>query len=165
MTRWSRMNDLFHAALARAAADRDLFLAGECGADVALRNDVKSLLAAHDANAVSMSQSLMAVGTHVGDYEITGFVAAGAMGEVYRARDTKLGRDVALKILPEAFATDSDRLARFEREARVLASLNHPEHCRDLRPRRGGRRPCAGAGAGRGRDARRTNRARADSDR
>src|SRR5262245_46312300 len=125
MTRWSRVNDLFHAVLARTDADRDGFLAAECGADAALRNDVKSLLAAHDANALSTSRSLMAVGTHVGGYEITGFLAAGAMGEVYRARDTKLGRDVALKILPAAFIADSDRRARFEREARLLASLNH----------------------------------------
>jgi len=65
-------------------------------------------------------------GTRVGPYEITGTLGAGGMGEVYRARDTKLGRDVALKILPDQFAHDPDRLARFEREAVVLASLNHP---------------------------------------
>ena len=65
-------------------------------------------------------------GTRVGPYEITGSLGAGGMGEVYRARDTKLGRDVAIKILPRVFTGDSDRLGRFEREARVLASLNHP---------------------------------------
>jgi len=65
-------------------------------------------------------------GTRLGAYEIVGLVGAGGMGEVYRARDTRLGRDVALKVLPEAFARDPERLARFEREARVLASLNHP---------------------------------------
>src|ERR1700751_6027399 len=65
-------------------------------------------------------------GTHLGPYEILAAIAAGGMGEVYRARDTKLNRDVALKILPEAFTTDADRLARFKREAQVLASLNHP---------------------------------------
>ena len=59
-------------------------------------------------------------------YDIIGPIGAGGMGEVYRARDTKLGRDVAIKLLPEAFARDADRLARFEREARLLASLNHP---------------------------------------
>src|SRR5712692_9360756 len=62
----------------------------------------------------------------LGPYEILGLLGAGGMGEVYRARDTKLQRDVALKILPEMFAHDSDRLARFQREAQVLASLNHP---------------------------------------
>ena len=65
-------------------------------------------------------------GTRIGPYEIVSPLGAGGMGEVYRARDTKLGRDVALKILPETFASDHERLARFEREARTLASLNHP---------------------------------------
>ena len=65
-------------------------------------------------------------GTRIGSYEVLGTIGAGGMGEVYRARDTKLGRDVALKILPELFALDADRRARFEREARTLAALNHP---------------------------------------
>ncbi|HXT71594.1 MAG TPA: protein kinase [Vicinamibacterales bacterium] len=65
-------------------------------------------------------------GTRIGSYEIAAPIGAGGMGEVYRARDTKLDRDVALKILPEAFASDPDRLARFEREAKTLAALNHP---------------------------------------
>jgi dipeptidyl aminopeptidase/acylaminoacyl peptidase len=65
-------------------------------------------------------------GTRIGSYEVVASLGTGGMGEVYRARDTKLNRDVALKILPEAFAADADRLARFRREAQVLASLNHP---------------------------------------
>ncbi|HEV2233476.1 MAG TPA: serine/threonine-protein kinase, partial [Terriglobia bacterium] len=65
-------------------------------------------------------------GTKLGPYEIVGPIGAGGMGEVYRARDTKLGREVALKVLPAEFARDADRMARFEREAQVLASLNHP---------------------------------------
>src|SRR5215831_9839828 len=65
-------------------------------------------------------------GTRVGPYEVVTPIGAGGMGEVYRARDTKLNRDVASKILPEAFALDPDRLARFKREAQVLASLDHP---------------------------------------
>ena len=68
----------------------------------------------------------LAPGTRLGAYEILAPLGAGGMGEVYRAHDTKLGRDVALKVLPDAFAADPDRLARFAREARVLASLNHP---------------------------------------
>jgi serine/threonine protein kinase len=65
-------------------------------------------------------------GARLGPYEILSAIGARGMGEVYRARDTKLGRDVALKVLPDTFALDSDRLARFKREAQVLASLNHP---------------------------------------
>src|SRR5207237_2297018 len=65
-------------------------------------------------------------GLRLGPYEIVSAIGAGGMGEVYRARDTKLGRDVALKILPETFAADPDRLARFHREAQVLAALSHP---------------------------------------
>jgi hypothetical protein len=68
----------------------------------------------------------LAPGTRIGQYEIAAPIGAGGMGEVYRARDGKLLRDVALKILPDAFASDPDRLARFKREAQVLASLNHP---------------------------------------
>ena len=65
-------------------------------------------------------------GRRLGAYEILAPIGAGGMGEVYKARDTKLGREVAIKVLPEAFARDKERLARFEREARLLASLNHP---------------------------------------
>ena len=68
----------------------------------------------------------LAVGDRIGPYEITGNLGAGGMGEVYRARDTTLGRDVAVKVLPDVFASDPERLARFEREAKTLASLNHP---------------------------------------
>ena len=66
------------------------------------------------------------IGQAVAHYRVTAALGAGGMGEVYRATDTKLGREVALKLLPPAFASDPDRLARFEREAKVLASLNHP---------------------------------------
>ena len=65
-------------------------------------------------------------GTRLGPYEIDSVLGAGGMGEVYRARDTRLKRDVAVKVLPPAFAHDPDRLARFQREAEVLATLNHP---------------------------------------
>src|SRR5713101_969800 len=67
-----------------------------------------------------------AAGTCLGPYEIFALIGAGGMGEVYRARDTRLHRDIALKVLPDVFARDPDRLARFQREAQVLASLNHP---------------------------------------
>ena len=66
------------------------------------------------------------VGARLGHYDVTALIGEGGMGQVYRATDTQLGRDVALKILPDAFPADPDRLARFQREAQVLASLNHP---------------------------------------
>ena len=65
-------------------------------------------------------------GTMIESYQVTALISEGGMGEVYRARDTTLDRDVAIKVLPDAFASDPERLARFEREAKVLASLNHP---------------------------------------
>ena len=73
-----------------------------------------------------MTEQVLTPGTRLGSYEIKALIGQGGMGEVYRARDTKLDRDVAIKILPAGFATDPDRLARFEREAKTLASLNHP---------------------------------------
>jgi len=69
---------------------------------------------------------LLARGTRLGTYEVVSPIGAGGMGEVYRARDTRLGREVAIKVLPQAVASSADRLARFEREARTVAGLNHP---------------------------------------
>ena len=68
----------------------------------------------------------LTTGTRLGPYEITGAIGAGGMGEVYRAKDANLNRDVAIKVLPAAMAGDAERLARFKREAQVLGSLNHP---------------------------------------
>jgi serine/threonine protein kinase len=82
-------------------------------------------------------------GNRLGAYEILASLGAGGMGKVYRAKDTKLEREVAIKILPDAVASDPERLARFEREARVLAALNHPNIAQILR----GRRTRAGDGA------------------
>jgi serine/threonine protein kinase len=75
---------------------------------------------------ISIARTMLETGTRLGPYEIVGALGAGGMGEVWRATDTKLGRQVALKVLPEEFANDPERYARFEREAKVLASLNHP---------------------------------------
>jgi serine/threonine protein kinase len=68
----------------------------------------------------------ISLGTRLGPYEITSAIGAGGMGEVYSARDTRLNRNIALKVLPDVFAHDTERMARFEREAKLLASLNHP---------------------------------------
>jgi serine/threonine protein kinase len=89
----------------------------------------------------------LTAGTRLGTYEITALIGAGGMGEVYRARDTRLQRDVAIKIPPEALADDPERLARFEREAQVLAALNHPNIAAIHGLEEG---PCAGARVRRG---------------
>ena len=75
-------------------------------------------------------------GTKLGAYEILDALGAGGMGEVYRARDTKLGREVAIKVLPEEFTQHPEKLARFDREARLLAALNHPKIATRPRPER-----------------------------
>ncbi len=150
--RWQRVKALFEAAVERPADERDAFLAAAAGDDADLRREVESLLAS-DTGAVSFldrlpvasmsvladplaarvtsmdptpTHSALAAGRRVGPYEVVALLGAGAMGEVYRARDTKLHRTVALKVLPERFALDPDRLARFTREAQLLAALNHP---------------------------------------
>jgi Tol biopolymer transport system component/tRNA A-37 threonylcarbamoyl transferase component Bud32 len=133
-----RISRIFHAALAGPPEGRSTFLAQECGADDALKQELESLLAM-DAGAADFLERPAAsalaggpagapglAGTRLGKYEIGALIGTGGMAEVYRARDGHLGRDVAIKMLPPRFADDPDRLARFEREARLLASLNHP---------------------------------------
>ena len=134
--RWSDVERIYHAALTHDAPQRGAFLAEACAGDEALRREVESMLAAESAAAGFMgtpavdsgmlSPATSFVGRQLGPYAILSPLGAGGMGEVYRARDSKLGRDVAIKILPRIFTSDPDRLARFEREARLLASLNHP---------------------------------------
>jgi eukaryotic-like serine/threonine-protein kinase len=137
---WSRVAEMCGAALSQSPHERDAFLTRACEGDPVLRREVESLLAQEaradrflSASALEMAAHTAVTGSHgsrigerVGPYEITGLIGAGGMGEVYRARDTKLGRDVAIKIVPRVFASDRDRVARFDREARVLALLNHP---------------------------------------
>src|SRR5215831_12766181 len=92
-----------------------------------LHEDVVAFLRASSRSSIIQATSVaLALGIRLGPYEVVAQIGVGGMGEVYRARDSKLNRDVALKVLPEAFAADADRLARFKREAQVLASLNHP---------------------------------------
>jgi eukaryotic-like serine/threonine-protein kinase len=137
--RWSATERIFHAALERPTAARAAFLAEACAGDDELRRDVQSLLdqmsstdfleqpALQIAAGLVTSASLAPLtGKQIGVYSIKALLGRGGMGEVYRALDTRLGREVAIKVLPRALMADPDRLARFEREARVLASLNHP---------------------------------------
>ena len=107
-----------------------------CGCDVeSLLNEPESADGFLDAPARVAAQIASEItpaamsGHTLGVYHLQALLGAGGMGEVYRARDTKLGRDVAIKILPRAVTSDPDRLARFEREARMLAALNHPNIC------------------------------------
>src|SRR5262249_31164477 len=136
--RWQRVADLYQSAQDRAPEERLAFVRQASGGDSGLRREVESLLA-QDPTSVAIDQPIGAAahslladnagvqpGSFVRPYPIDGLLGAGGMGEVYRARDMKLNRDVAIKILPPAFASDPDRLARFKREAQVLASLNHP---------------------------------------
>src|SRR5438128_1096061 len=135
-----QIEQLYHAARERDPAQRAVFLDQACAGDQALRHEVDSLLA-EDASVESFletpaldfvptisgedaGQSL--IGRRLGSYQCVSLLGKGGMGEVYRARDTQLHRDVALKLLPSVFASDPERLARFQREAEVLASLNHP---------------------------------------
>src|SRR5882672_2876096 len=136
--RWRQVADVYEAALERDAAARGPFLAEACRDDSDLRREVESLLAQehtplvvdHEmlgvAAVVLEGLSRLEPGTAVGPYRVEALLGAGGMGEVYRARDTKLNRDIALKVLQESLTRDPDRLARFTREANVLASLNHP---------------------------------------
>ena len=133
--RWRRIEELYHAVRAQDAAERAAFLAEACAGDEGLRQEVESLLASPasaegflDRPAVAVAAQTVSVvggsgliGRRIGVYQIQTLLGAGGMGEVYRARDTKLGRDVAIKILPKVFTSDPERLARFEREARLLA--------------------------------------------
>ena len=131
--RWSMIERLYHEALDQKAEDRAVFLNQACGRDDALRHEVESLLA-HDGDASFLSTPAatvghglaIGIGQAVGPYVISAPLGEGGMGEVYRARDTTLGRDVAIKVLPTIWASDPERLARFTREARMLAALNHP---------------------------------------
>jgi hypothetical protein len=145
--RWKRIKQVFQDALERPADKRERFLHSACSDDRELRGEVESLLLAHAAAgsfaqgpaiealppsaAVALRDGAWAEprlqrGARLGHYEIVSAIGKGGMGEVWQARDTTLLRDVAIKLLLEGFAQDPDRLARLEREARLLASLNHP---------------------------------------
>jgi len=148
--RWQQIEKLYHAALEREGSGRADFLKEACADDPALRDEVESLLASDAAagnfieapaielaakaleknpSLLAMDKSSLKSGALVSHYGVLEKLGAGGMGEIYRAHDSKLNRDVALKILPGQFAGDPERLSRFRREAQVLASINHPNIC------------------------------------
>src|SRR5262249_17721106 len=133
--RWPDVSHIFAEAAPLEGPSRNAYLDEACRQDLALRAAVESLLGAHDnAGSFGEAPGLAPVGagkrlapdSQLGPFRIESFLGAGGMGEVYRAYDTKLQRAVAIKVLPDFFAQDPNRLARFEEEARALAALNHP---------------------------------------
>lgn len=135
--RWQRIATICDAALDVADSERDTFLAEACAGDATLREEVQALLAQDRhvspldhpvwvADDLLVPSATLAIGETVGIYRIEGILGAGGMGQVYRAKDTKLGRSVALKMLPDVLARDPELRARLQREAQVLAALNHP---------------------------------------
>ena len=137
--RWRQIENIYFAALELKEADRLRYLSRACGSDSELRREVNSLLSSHekagnflDTPALEIAAKSIAetaasvVGATIGHYKIVSAIGAGGMGEVYLAEDLRLGRRVALKLLPTVFTRDPDRLRRFEREARAASALNHP---------------------------------------
>src|SRR5262245_49921332 len=138
--RWQKVKEIFQAALDLAPAERSAFVSKACSDDEAVRNEVESLISSNDrtgkfidAPAYEDAAQLFAVdrtelkpGQMIESYEIVSFISRGGMGEVYLAHDKRLGRRVALKLLPSGVTKDSNRLRRFEQEARTVSALNHP---------------------------------------
>ena len=140
--RWKRIEGLYHSAYARPSGERAAFLVAACPDDDALRREVEALLNESGSAEGILSESALRhapvisavmpgdmTGRALGGYKLQTILGVGGMGEVYRAHDSKLGRDVAVKVLPGEFTSDPSRLARLEREARMLAALNHPNIC------------------------------------
>jgi Tol biopolymer transport system component len=137
--RWERIQVLYHAVRTLPESDRASFLADSCGDDPALQDEVQKLL--HQPVSTGSFIDFVGgpaparigsvgdrdlTGRQLGGYRVTSLLGRGGMGEVYRAHDSRLGRDVALKVLPTEFTADAERLSRFDGEARMLAALNHP---------------------------------------
>ena len=133
--RWQKIEQLFHAALQRKPDERANFLKQACAGDGVLYTDVKSLLTSYgnddsffedSASALAAEMFGNMVGETIGPYEVLSELGSGGMGTVYLAQDVRLGRRIALKLLPPQFTYDKDRLRRFQQEARAASALNHP---------------------------------------
>ena len=129
--RWEKVRKLLDGALGREPHERSEYLNQACANDSQLRSQVESLIASSEESGVAIPSNLIATrrlspGTMLGRFEIVSLLGVGGMGEVYRARDTQLKREVAIKVLPADLSTNRDRLSRFEQEARATAALNHP---------------------------------------
>ena len=130
--RWQQIRDVLEKALELAPGERSAYLNQACSSDQSLRQEVETLLDSSDGVRSSFLESSPALrvtltpGTKLGEYEVKSLLGSGGMGEVYRAHDSRLGRDVAIKVLPSLLSADSGRLRRFEQEARAAAALNHP---------------------------------------
>lgn len=132
--RWHQVKEILHEALQKEPGERSGFVGQACQTDPSLRLEVESLLTPGPGMAEDFLKSappdqdriLLTGGMRLGSYEIAKLIGVGGMGEVYRAYDPRLGRYVAIKVLPRAVATDPDCLRRFEQEARAAAALNHP---------------------------------------
>ena len=137
--RWRQLTGIFGGAVAIGdTAAREAYLVEACGSDVSLRAQLDSLMVAYGEDGSPLSGHVLPegrlvtrleIGTMLGPYQVEGLLGAGGMGEVYRARDTRLDRTVALKILPPHLRANPQLLARFEHEARAVAHLNHPYIC------------------------------------
>jgi serine/threonine protein kinase len=128
--RWQQIKELLYQAQQLAPEEVSAFLEHSCSSDRALRQEVETLLSSSDARSSFLEASPVSVtlmpGTRLGDYEVHKILGSGGMGEVYRARDLRLRRDVAIKVLPSFMSSDKGRLGRFEQEAQAAAALNHP---------------------------------------
>src|SRR6185503_7206721 len=132
-----RVKELFGSAIEKTPEHRRAFLDTACGEDVPLREELDEMLQSHEEAGRFLESPAMAAfgaaraprvgpGARLGPYEITAALGAGGMGEVFRARDSRLGRDVAVKVLPHDLAWSAARLDRFEQEARAASAMNHP---------------------------------------